>query len=84
MQLRVAELVACSDLRIADGTLIGVANYAGCASRSEFAGIAAYGFCPSKSQFVWGVRLVLLTDREGLPLGYTLRRRQREGVRAGA
>ncbi len=45
MQLRVAELVACSDLRIADGTLIGVANYPGCASRSEFAGTAAYGYC---------------------------------------
>lgn len=72
VQLRVAELVASSDLRIADGTLIGVANYPGCASRSEFAGTAAYGYCPSKSQFVWGVRLVLVTDPNGLPLGYTL------------
>lgn len=71
VQLRVAELVACSDLRIADGTLIGVANYPGCASRSEFAGTAAYGYCPSKSQFVWGVRLVLVTDPNGVPLGYT-------------
>ena len=72
VQLRVAELVASSDLRIADGTLIGVANYPGCASRSEFAGSAAYGYCPSKSQFVWGVRLVLVTDPNGVPLGYTL------------
>jgi Transposase DDE domain len=72
VQLLVAELVASSDLRIADGTLIGVANYPGCASRSEFAGAAAYGYCPSKSQFVWGVRLVLVTDPNGLPLGYTL------------
>lgn len=72
VQLRVAELVAASDLRIADGTLIGVANYPGCVSRSEFAGSAAYGYCPSKSQFVWGVRLVLVTDPNGLPLGYTL------------
>jgi hypothetical protein len=72
VQLRVAELVASSGLRIADGTVIGVANYPGCASRSEFAGTAAYGYCPSKSQFVWGVRLVLVTDPCGVPVGYTL------------
>ena len=51
VQLRVAELIAASDLRIADGTLLGVANYPGCGSRSAFAGTAAYGYCPSKSQF---------------------------------
>jgi hypothetical protein len=72
VQLRVAELVAASDLRIADGTLIGVANYPGCASHSAFAGTAAYGYCASKSQYVWGMRLVLVTDPNGLPLGYTL------------
>lgn len=72
VQLRVAELVASSDLRIADGTLLGVANYPGCASRSEFAGTAAYGYCPSKSQFVWGVRFLLVTDPHGVPVGYTL------------
>jgi hypothetical protein len=59
-------------LRLADGTLLGVANYAGCAQKSEFAGLAAYGYCPSKSRYYWGVRLVLVTDRLGLPLGYTL------------
>ena len=57
--------------RIADGTLIGVANYAGCAQRSEFAGVAAYGYCAAKSEYVWGVRLVVRADRRGLPLGYT-------------
>ena len=72
VQLRVSELIARSDLRIADGTLIGVANYAGCASRSEFAGSAAYGYCAAKSQFVWGMRLVLVTDVSGMPVGYTL------------
>lgn len=72
VQLRVAELVACSDLRIADGTLLGVANYPGCAQRSEFAGTAAYGYCASKSQYVWGMRLVLVTDPNGVPVGYTL------------
>jgi hypothetical protein len=72
VQLRVSELIASGDLRIADGTLVGVANYAGCALRSEFAGTAAYGYCAAKSQYVWGMRLVLLTDCNGLPLGYTL------------
>ncbi len=72
VQLRVAELIASSDLRIADGTLLGVANYPGCGSRSAFAGTAAYGYCPSKSQFLWGMRLVLITDATGVPVGYTL------------
>jgi IS5 family transposase len=72
VQQRLAKLLDSGGARLADGTLIGVANYAGCAARSEFAGTAAYGFCPSKSEWVWGVRLVLRTDRRGLPLGYTL------------
>jgi hypothetical protein len=72
VQQRLSELLATGSLRLADGTLVGVANYAGCAQHSDFAGIAAYGYCPSKSQFVWGVRLVLLVDRKGMPCGYTL------------
>ncbi len=72
VQQRLSELLATGSLRLADGTLVGVANYAGCAGKSEFAGLAAYGFCPSKSQYLWGVRLVLLVDRNGLPCGYTL------------
>jgi DDE family transposase len=72
VQQRLSELLATGGLRLADGTLIGVANYVGCQQRSEFAGLASYGYCPSKSQYLWGVRLVLLTDRKGLPLGYTL------------
>ena len=72
VQQRLSELLATGSLRLADGTLVGVANYAGCAQKSEFAGIAAYGYCPSKSEWVWGMRLVLLVDRKGLPVGYTL------------
>jgi len=72
VQQRLCELLASGGLRVADGTLIGVANYAGCQSRSEFAGTAAYGYCAAKSQYVWGMRLVLLTDTRGLPVGYTL------------
>jgi hypothetical protein len=72
VQLMLAELVAEGHVRLADGTLIACANYPGCASRSEFAGHAAYGYCPSKSQFVWGMRLVMLCDRKGVPVGYDL------------
>jgi hypothetical protein len=72
VQLRISELITTDDLRIADGTLLGVANYAGCASRSQIAGTAAYGYCAAKSQYVWGMRLVLVTDRCGVPVGYTL------------
>jgi hypothetical protein len=72
VQQRLSELCASGPLRIADGTLVGVANYAGCAARSEFAGFAAYGYCAAKSRYYWGVRLVLLVDRKGLPVGYTL------------
>jgi hypothetical protein len=72
VQLRLAELVAEGRVRLADGTLIACANYAGCASRSHFAGHAGYGYSPSKSQFVWGMRLVLVCDRKGVPVGYDL------------
>jgi len=72
VQQRLARLLDAGGARLADGTLIGVANYAGCAAKSEFAGTAAYGYCASKSEWVWGVRLVLRSDRRGLPLGYTL------------
>lgn len=72
VQLMLAELIAEGRVRLADGTLIACANYPGCASRSEFAGYASFGYCPSKSQFVWGMRLVLLTDPKGVPLGYDL------------
>jgi hypothetical protein len=72
VQLGLAELLAEGRVRLADGTLISCANYPGCASRSHFAGEAAYGYSPSHSRFVWGMRLVLLTDPKGVPLGYDL------------
>ncbi len=72
VQLRIAELLAEGRVRLADGTLLACANYAGCASKSHFAGHAGYGYSPSKSQFIWGMRLVLLCDRKGVPVGYDL------------
>jgi Transposase DDE domain len=72
VQLMVAELVAEGQVRLVDGTLISCANYPGCAKNSDFAPEAAYGYCPSKSQFVWGMRLVVICDRKGVPVGYDL------------
>jgi hypothetical protein len=72
VQLQVAELIAEGHVRLVDGTLIACANYPGCASKSEFAGHASYGYCPSKSLFVWGMRLVLISDIKGVPVGYDL------------
>src|SRR6266498_992224 len=67
-----AELVATGQVRLVDGTLLSCANYAGCAQQSLFAGYAGYGYCPSKSQWYWGMRLVLMSDRNGVPVGYDL------------
>jgi len=72
VQLMVSELIAEGSVRLVDGTLISCANYPGCAKRSEFAPEAAYGYCPSKSQFMWGMRLVVICDRKGVPVGYDL------------
>jgi Transposase DDE domain len=72
VQMMLAELVAEGRVRLVDGTLISCANYPGCASRSHFAGDAAYGYCASKSQFLWGMRLVLICDPKGVPVGYDL------------
>lgn len=72
VQQRLARSLDIGGVRLSDGTLIGVANYPGCQRRSEFAGFARFGFAKSQHRFVYGVRLVLLTDSRGLPLGYTI------------
>src|SRR5919201_7171678 len=72
VQQQLARWLDGGGVRLSDGTLIAVANYPGCAERSEFAGFARYGFAKSQHRYVYGVRLVLLTDSRGLPLGYTI------------
>ena len=72
VQQRLAAWLDLGGARLADGTLIGVANYPGCAERSGFAGSARFGYAKSQHRFVYGLRLVLLSDQRGLPLGYTL------------
>jgi hypothetical protein len=72
VQQQLASWLDTGGVRLADGTQLAVAAYAGCQQRSEFAGFARYGYQRSHHRFVWGVRLVLLTDTRGLPLGYTI------------
>lgn len=72
VQQRLARWLDMGGVRLADGTLLARASYPGCAARSEFAGFARYGYQTSQHRFLWGVRLVLLSDPRGLPLGYTL------------
>lgn len=59
VQQRLACWLDTGGVRLADGTQIAVANYAGCQQRSQFAGHARYGYARSQHRFIWGVRLVL-------------------------
>jgi len=72
VQMMIAQLISQDPVRLVDGTLIGCANYPGCQHRSEFAGYASFGYCPSKSQYIWGMRLVVVCDIDGVPVGYDL------------
>jgi len=72
VQQRLVGWLDTGGVRLADGTQLAVAGYPGCQQRSHFAGFARYGYSKSHHRFLWGVRLVLLTDPRGLPLGYTI------------
>jgi hypothetical protein len=72
VQQRLARWLDAGGVRLADGSQLAVASYPGCQQRSHFAGFARHGYSKSHHRFVWGVRLVLLTDERGLPLGYTI------------
>src|ERR1039458_8658 len=71
-QMMIAELIAQDPIRLVDGTPISCANYPGCQHRSAFAEYASFGYCPSKSQYIWGMRLVVICDIDGVPVGYDL------------
>jgi len=72
VQQQLARWLDTGGVRLTDGTLIAVAAYPGCSRRSEFAGFARYGYATSHHRYIYGVRLVLLTDQRGLPLGYSV------------
>jgi IS5 family transposase len=72
VQQRLARWLDAGGVRLADGSQLAVASYPGCRQRSHFVGFARYGYSKSHHRYLWGVRLVLLTDERGLPLGYTI------------
>jgi hypothetical protein len=72
VQQQLARWLDRGDVRLADGTQLAVASYPGCQQRSRFAGFARYGYSKSHHRFLWGVRLVMITDGAGVPLGYTI------------
>jgi hypothetical protein len=72
VQQRLARWLDTGGLRLADGTALAVASYPGCEKHSHFVGFARYGYAKSQHRYLWGVRLVLVTDERGLPLGYTV------------
>jgi Transposase DDE domain len=72
VQQQLARWLDSGGPRLADGSQLALAGYPGCERRSHFAGFARYGYAKSQHRFLWGVRLVLLTDKRGLPLGYTV------------
>jgi hypothetical protein len=72
VQERLARWLDVGGARLADGTALAVASYSGCQEHSHFRGFARYGYAKSRHCYIWGVRLVLITDCRGLPLGYTV------------
>lgn len=72
VQQQLARWLDRGDVRLADGTQLAVASYPGCQQRSHFAGFARYGYSKSHHRFLWGGRLVMITDGAGVPLGYTI------------
>jgi len=72
VQQRLARWLDEGGARLADGTALAVASYPGCEQHSHFRGFARYGYAKSQHRYLWGVRLVLITDGRGCPLGYTV------------
>jgi hypothetical protein len=72
VQQQLARWLDSGGVRLADGSQLAVASYPGCQRRSHFAGFARYGYSKSHHRYLWGVKLVLLTDPRGLPLAYTI------------
>jgi hypothetical protein len=53
VQQRLARWLDSGRVRLADGTQLAVAGYAGCQQRSAFAGSARYGYQRSHHRFIW-------------------------------
>jgi hypothetical protein len=59
-------------LRLMDATPIPCGTSRPTVQRSELAGIAGYGYCAAHSRWYWGLKLYLITTREGMPVTWCL------------
>lgn len=60
------------EIRLLDATPIPCGTSRATAHRSELAGWANYGFCAAHSRWYWGLKLYLLTTRDGIPVTWCL------------
>jgi hypothetical protein len=60
------------DLRLLDATPVSCGASRATATRSELAGWANYGYCAAHSRWYWGLKLYLLTTRDGIPVAWCL------------
>ncbi len=73
MQQRLARWLDTGGVRLADGTLLACRQLPRLRGEKRVRRLRPLRLCTkSQHRFVWGVRLVLLTDPRGLPLGYTI------------
>jgi hypothetical protein len=82
VQQRLTRWLDTGGVRLSDGTLIGVANYHGCAQRSEFAGFARYGFATSTAPLPLRRPARAVDGRARAAARLDNRAREREGIRA--
>lgn len=55
-------------LRLLDGTPVPCGRSRETVKRSDLAGHAGYGYCASHNEFFWGMRLMLITTPDGMPV----------------
>ena len=55
-------------VRLLDATPIPCGRSRETVKRSEFAGHAGYGYCASHHEYFWGMRLVLISTPDGMPV----------------
>jgi hypothetical protein len=60
------------EIRLLDATPIPCGTSRTTAQRSELAGWANYGYCAAHSRWYWGLKLYLLTTRDGIPVTWCL------------
>ena len=72
VQQRLARWLDIGGVRLADGTPARGRQLPRLPAAKRVRRLRPLRLCASQHRFIWGVRLVLLTDERGLPLGYTI------------